>query len=140
MSTSTTTCTTCGATHDSGMDETVTECPACPESTGPTEWARTLADCVDAALTRLAEDLTAIAGIDLSAAPEHERGRAEATVSESRRMAAGALERLWRVSPGIPEPTLTAEGQMLAIRRAEAFPDATTLRAWAAAWRAFADT
>lgn len=26
-----TTCTTCGAVHDSGMDETLTECPACPD-------------------------------------------------------------------------------------------------------------
>lgn len=27
----TTTCTTCGATHDSGLDETVTECPLCSD-------------------------------------------------------------------------------------------------------------
>lgn len=108
----------------------------------PSSHARNLADLAADALSRLAEDLDAIAGLDLSAAPGHERGRAESTVSESRRMAAWALERLAPTLPLIP-----ADGEEDSLQtqawaeKALVKYNATAgeCRRWAAAWRAFAD-
>lgn len=91
---------------------------------------------------RLAEDLDAVAGIDMSAAPEHERGRAAACVAESRREAAGALERLGAAAPAVPEdgeddsPQVQAWAEKVLVSHNAT---ADECRRWATAWRAFAD-
>lgn len=117
---------------------TLISAPA-PASVPVFSLARNLADLAADALTRLADDLDAIAGLDLSAAPGHERGRAEATVSESRRMAAGALERLADALRGTGQTRhyALARTQAASLRNPER-GDAVPVR-WAAAWRAFAD-
>lgn len=125
-----TTCTTCGTVHDSGMDETVTACPACP-----TTYGVILAECAADALTRFADDLDQATG-----SPQD-----LATLATDRVEVVGALERL-EGALGLAKGSGTAMGQraILAdttdqnvfVLRAL---NASMFRAWAAAWRAFAD-
>lgn len=136
----TTTCTTCGTRHDSGIEETVTACPACP-----TERARDLADIAADRLTRLAEDLDYAARVPVA----HDnvswtRANAERTIVASRSEAAGALERLGALFPTNHPTRLKANAEADLVARPDASPcrapakDPDTLRRWADQWRAYA--
>lgn len=100
--------------------------------------ARDRADVVAVKLVALAAALDATAGINLSRAPEHERGRAEAGVSESRREAAGALGRLGAAPSIDRKRRAESVRQRDLILRGRGYT-ASGLRSWARAWRAFAD-
>lgn len=96
---------------------------------------RDLADIAADKLTRLAEDLEAAAGI-----PAHATivtGIAVGTVAESRREAAGALERLQMDS--LPSPWEEDAARQCDMLLADIGYTVHDLARWAAAWRAFAD-
>jgi len=103
----------------------------------PEKNARNLADIAADALTRLAEDLEHANKVppgrdDVS----WDYVNAERTVAESRRMAAGALERLAASFRDTSAPEQMARRQAEAVRGTIA---PNVARGWAAAWRAYAD-
>lgn len=99
---------------------------------------RDLADIAADKLDRLAEDLEALAGIDLSAAPALVRQQAESTLRDSRVQAAGALERLAASMPAVSARHARAEAQVV-LGKSVLIATPGLLRDWSRAYRAFAD-